>query len=1008
VWITSDGGQSWQPANDIMANLAVCCMVMDPTSASAIYAGTGEGYYNGDAIRGNGIFKTSGGWVEQLASTKDNTDFRWVNGLTINNDASILLAGTREGIFSSRNGGTRFDKKLTCNVGNLMFNPSDKTKAIAGMLQGGGIYYSTNGGDSWSPATTPLGTGQAGRIQVCYAAQNSSTVYASVETIWFVGPDEFRGSEIWVSTNGGQTFAKRDTLSGGNPLDYLSGQGWYGNIIWAGDPTNANLVIVGGLDLWKSTDGGNTLSQISDWRFAPRSAHADHHMIVAASGYNGTSNKSAYFGNDGGLYMTADVTTVGTNNDHTNGWSFLGTKLPITQFFSGAGNSITQTIVAGAQDNGTLRYTPAAGANNWNSMYGGDGGSVASDPTNTNYYFGEYVYLRIFRNTDGGATTGNSDYICGTYYDFGQKKWLWKPAPYSIPDAQTNTGALFIAPMVLDPNDANRLLGGGQSLWLTTDPLAANSSTSGPTWTAIKSALPPAKISAIAVAPGNSDLVLVGYDSGRIDKSTNATSATPTWTRIDDNGIGASRLCTWLTIDANDNDRFYATFGGFQANNVWTSPDSGANWSNIAGGLPEAPVRCVTIHPQNPQWIYIGSEVGVFSSENRGQNWGPANEGATNCVIYQLFWLDNTLYCASHGRGMFSIDLTIHPQAALVVTADLNGNLTAFNGQTGATISSYAMPSGQITAAPLVDGRVVYCGYAQPFAIAKFADANGLSSGPAWQTTLRGSVNATPDLVKATYQGDKDLLYTMAADGKLYVLDSADGSQQWSLQVVPSGRVGTGVNAFSNRVMNQWVYIATDQGLYAVNTQTRTVGWSKDIVCQVPPLLASNTVFAPTQSGKIYALDSRTGAEKWSYDTGAVVASTPVWMLGSIIAGNQSGTLVGLDYATGAVQFTTSFAGEQIGAIIADGTELYFVGNAVNGHLYAYQLNISGATRTIGQTWSVALALGASYLPPVVGTSLYVTTTDANIVAFNTGNGSRNWAKTLAAMAMGAPALVYA
>jgi outer membrane protein assembly factor BamB len=1007
VWITSDGGQSWQPGDDLMANLAVCCMAMHPTNSSTIYAGTGEGFRNDDIadfIRGDGIFMTNDSWVwTQLASTKDNPDFRWVNGLTINNDATAILAGTKTGIFRSPDGGVSWSKVLSGAVGNILFNPGDKTKVIAGLLFGGGIRYSTTGGLSWNTSTKPAGSSGVGRSQVCYAAANPNIVYASVET-------SAGASEIWRSNDGGRTFAKRNATSGGVPVNFLASdgrnQGYYDNIIWAGDPTNSDFLIVGGVDLFKSTDGGNTLTQISDWRKAPPSPHADHHAIVAAPGYNGTTNKSVYFGNDGSLYTTSDVTTAGTNATHTNGWRFLGSRLPITQFYSGVADPTTKTVIGGAQDNGTLRYTSAAGANNWNTVFGGDGGYVASDPTNTNNFFGEYVYLGIFRNTDGGATSIKSEYISGQYWNGAN--WVWKPAPYSIPDAQSSSTALFIAPMVLDPNDANRLLGGGRSLWLTTNPLAANSPTSGPTWTGIKSPVGGALISAIAVAPGNSDIVLVGYDNGRIDKTTNATASMPTWTRIDTNGIGASRLCTWLAIDANDNQRLYATFGGFQGNNVWTSPDGGTHWTNIAGGLPAAPVRCVTIHPQNSQWIYVGTEVGVFSSEDRGLNWSPANEGPTNCVIYQLFWLNNMLYCASHGRGMFSIDLTIQQQASLVVTADLNGNLTAFNGQGGATVSTYRMAAGQITAAPLSDGSTVYCGYALPFTVAKFADANNLGAGPVWQASLHGAINATPDLVKAIYQGDKDLVYAMAADGKLYVLDAADGSQQWTLQVVPAGLVSSGVKAFSNRVMNQWVYIGTDQGFYAVNTQTRTVGWSKNVVCQVAPLIAANLVFVPTQNGKIYALEARTGTEKWNYDTGGVVASTPVWVLGSIIAGNQTGTLVGLDYRTGSLQFSASFAGEQIDGITADGTELYFVGNAANGHLYAYQLNITGATRSISQTWCVGLNVGVSHLPPVVGTSLYATTTDANLIAFNTGNGSRIWANALAAKAMGAPALLYA
>jgi outer membrane protein assembly factor BamB len=335
------------------------------------------------------------------------------------------------------------------------------------------------------------------------------------------------------------------------------------------------------------------------------------------------------------------------------------------------------------------------------------------------------------------------------------------------------------------------------------------------------------------------------------------------------------------------------------------------------------------------------------------------------------------------------------------------GNLIASNAQTGANVSSYAMPSGQITATPFVDGTVVYCGYEQPFKVARFNDAHNLSVGPAWQTTLGGSVNAAPCLVKAMYPGDVDILYTIAANGKLYALNAATGAQLWVLQVVPAGQVGTGVNAYSNQVMNQWVYIATEKGFFAVNTQTRGVGWSTNYVCQAPPLLASDTVFAATESGNIYSVQARTGTENWHYNTGSAVASTPVWVLGSVIAGNQGGVLVGLDYNTGALQFSQTFIGEQIQAITADGNEIYFAGNAVSGHLYAYLLTISGATRTISQTWKVGLTLGVARAPQVVGTSLYVTTTNSKLLAFNTTNGASLWQQTLPRVALAAPALVY-
>jgi outer membrane protein assembly factor BamB len=1007
VWITTDGGQTWQPADDLMANLAVCSMAFVPNNPTTIYAGTGEGYYNSDAIQGNGIFKTTDGWVwQQLASTKPtpaNTDFLWVNGITINSDGSVMLAGTGTGILRSTDGGNTWSKPLAASdgVGNILFDPSDKTKAVAAMLYGGGIYYSTNGGANWTQATIPsVAPATLGRIQVCYAAQNSSIVYASVETVISSNAE---GSQIWVSANGGQTFTAKNTAA-----TYLGLQGWYGNIIWAGDPTNSNFLIVGGVDLWKSTDGGSTLVQISAWQNVPNSAHADHHVIYPAPGYNGGSDKTVYFGNDGGLYMTADVTTVGNNSDYTAGWTSLNTQLPITQFFSGAGKSSTSgsvstvtSILGGAQDNGTVLYTPAAGPNDWRITLGGDGGYVASDPTSVNNYYGEYIWLQIFRSTNGGVGT---DYIYGQYWNGSD--WVWKPAPYSIADAGSNDTALFIASFVLDPNNANCLLAGGLSLWRTNDPLAPITVTTGPTWSAIKAPNGTAKISAIVVAPGNSDLVLVGYDNGQIHKSTNATAASPAWSRID-TGINATRICTSLAIDKNDHNRFYATFGGFVPNNVWTSANGGSNWSSLGAALPQAPIYCVTIHPQNSQWLYLGTETGVLATENRGQNWTPNNEGPTNCVVYQLFWLGNVMSCASHGRGMFSIDLTIPQQATLVLAGDTAGNLAAYNARTGANVSTYAMPSGQITAAPAVDGGFVYCGYEQPSKVARFNDAGNLSGGPAWQTTLGGSVNATPCLVKATFIGEPDVLYTMAADGKVYALNAATGVQLWALQVVPAAQVGAGVNAYSNQVMNQWIYIATDKGLYAVNTQTRAVGWSTNYICEAPPLLASNTVFAPTQSGIIYSVQARSGAENWRYNTADAIRSTPVWVLGSVIVGNQSGTLVGLDYNTGALQFSQKFGGEQIQAITADGNEIYFAGNAVNGHLYAYLLNISGTTRSLSLTWSVGLTLGAARPPQVVGTSLYVTTMDAKLLAFNTTNGSSLWQQTLPHMASAAPAPVY-
>ncbi|HRW10802.1 MAG TPA: hypothetical protein P5121_37125, partial [Caldilineaceae bacterium] len=588
VWRTLDGGLSWMPTDDFMANLAVCSLVMDPANPNILYAGTGEGYANVDAIRGDGIFKTNDGgttWTA-LAATSANEDFFYVNGLAIAGNGQILLAATTTGIFRSTNGGQSWTQSFHAGMGNIAIDPNDASKAVAGGLNGnlvtrGKAYFSTDGGVTWHQATGANAV--SGRIQVCYAAADSSTVYASVDA---------NPSQIWRSTNGGASYSSRNATWNGQSSNFLGGQGWYDNVLWAGDPTNVNLLLVGGVDLWRSTDGGHTLRPITTW-WSDQSAHADHHAIVADPGYNGTTNKRVYFGNDGGVYRTDDVTTVGNNpaEPYTNGWVNLNNGYGVTQFYYGDGHIATNTIMGGAQDNGTLRYTPTQGPNGWNEVWGGDGGDVASDPSDSQVWYGEYVYLQIFRDTSGGASASlGNDYICGRYWN--GFRWAWKPLPFTIPDAQ-NEQAQFIAPFELDPNDPNRLLGGAMSLWRTNDAKRPNRTNppDGPSWAAIKDPIGSNprvhSITAIAIAYGNADIVVVGHANGDIYRTTNATATDPTWQQIDTNGINANRQCLALTIDPDDHDLIYAAYGGFQADNLWRTTDGGQSWINIGGALPE-------------------------------------------------------------------------------------------------------------------------------------------------------------------------------------------------------------------------------------------------------------------------------------------------------------------------------------------------------------------------------------------------------------------------------------
>ncbi len=656
IWKTTNGGTSWQIMDDFMANMAVATMVMDPTDPNTIYAGTGEGYGSYDALRGAGVFKTTNGgttWT-QLASTA-NSNWYHVNRLAISpTNNLILLAATGSGIWKSTDGGTSWTQAATGNLYDVNF-ASDGSHAIASSNYGAGK-YSTDGGSSWNTSTfTSLPVlGWVGRIEVAFAPSNASIVYASVNN---------NSGEVWKSTDYGQTYSLTNT---GN--SFLGTQGWYDNIVWV-DPTNASNVMVGGIDLWRSTDGGTTLTQVSQWWSAPTlSAHGDQHMIVEHPNFNGSTNKTIFVGNDGGVYKANDYSTVAL----TSGWTELNNNLGITQFYGGAGSPLTGVIEGGTQDNGHLQYNPDNGTEGWTTVSGGDGGFAAIDPADPTYAYNEYIFGQINRSISGA-----SEMIWGHYWN--GTIWTDKSAPYIITEARDYLGN-FIAPFILDPNDSNRLYMGLESLWRSNDVKAPGGaySATGPSWYVVKAAASGNPISAIAVLDGNADVVWVGHNNGDVYKTANGTSATPTWVKMDDGTNPLpNRYVTRITLDKTDTNKVYVTFGGFSADNVWMTTDNGSTWADRTGsgltGLPDVPVRSLVIHPDYPAWIYVGTEVGVFASEDSGATWKLPHDGPTNTSVDELFWMNYTLVSVTHGRGMFKIAVQ-SPNTTLQPEMGVKGN----------------------------------------------------------------------------------------------------------------------------------------------------------------------------------------------------------------------------------------------------------------------------------------------------------------------------------------------
>ena len=427
---------------------------------------------------------------------------------------------------------------------------------------------------------------------------------------------------------------------------------FYTNTVWV-DPTDSNTVVVGGVHLARTTDRG------LHWQQVGGASHLDHHIIVEDPGYTGSSgnNMIVYCATDGGIYRTEDILagTVSTSSLGPVIWNSLNNTLGVTQFYGAAGNVLTGKILGGTQDNGTLGYS--GNSEGWNLLsdgLGGDGGYCAADQVDESeepYYYGEAPNLEIYR-----ITPSTVEYI-----------WNGMASPL----CNGRPCAAFIAPFVLDPNDRERIFAGGSSLWRTNNARASNALQVA--WTEIKFPIPNNPyITAIAVAQGDSDYVWVGYRDGSVFYTTTGTAGpgptlTANWTNADPNNVLPTlRACTRITIGAAQDPEqptvartarpIYITFGGFvgmpQSGNVWKRQANGT-WVNIHNNLPKVPVYSLVTSANDPNVLYVGTEIGVFASVNGGTTWSPGNGGPANTRVVELFWQGSKLVAVTHGRGMF-------------------------------------------------------------------------------------------------------------------------------------------------------------------------------------------------------------------------------------------------------------------------------------------------------------------------------------------------------------------
>ncbi len=650
VWKSTNAGAAWFPTNDFATNLVIGAIAIDPTNSNIIYAGTGEGFFNIDALRGEGVLKSTNGgtsWIllTDFPSANSTYGYHYITDLVIRpGTPSTLYASMIGGIWKSTNSGTNWSKLTvsgsTIYCTELAVHPTgpDTMYAAFGLLNiTDGIYKSTNGGTNWAKLGGGLPTTGYGRISLGMAPGNPRIIYAV-----YCDATSYDTYNIYKTTNGGTSWSTLTKPNDGSMgTSHLGNQGWYNNTI-AIHPTRPDTVIIGGINLFRTFNGGSTWTMISDGltSLAPF-VHVDQHAIV----YDPANSTIIYFGNDGGMYKSS-----------TGGSSFsaINNQLAITQFYSVALHPTAEIYYGGTQDNGTLKVGTAPA---WSTVFGGDGGATAVDFTTPATVYTEYVFLDILKSTNSGTS--------------------WSKSMSGIPTSGPNLGdgtsdrCLFIAPLVMDPSNSQTLLAGTFKVYRTT--------TGGSSWSGISADLTgdgdgtgqvgshSSVISALAIAKSASATIYAGTSgsasTGTVAKLQVTTNTGSSWTPI--TGTLPNRYVTSIGIDPANRDRAFVTFSGYGTGHIYLTTNRGVSWTDISGTLPDIPANKVLIDPVNVNHIFIGTDLGVFEGIVSGTTavWTQRNTGLANVSVSDLDIRDDFyLFAATHGRGMFKSTLPVGVQ----------------------------------------------------------------------------------------------------------------------------------------------------------------------------------------------------------------------------------------------------------------------------------------------------------------------------------------------------------
>ncbi|MEA1877291.1 MAG: hypothetical protein U9N86_10545 [Bacteroidota bacterium] len=652
LWVTKDQGLSWNNIFQNQASFSIGDLAISSQNPDVLWLGTGEQLRasRGYCYPGSGIYKSTDGgetWIN-----KGLTDSHHIGRVVIDpvdsNRVFVAVMGhfwsanKQRGLFYTDNGGDTWQHILyisdSVGISDLVWDPNNEILYASSWQipdgPGSKVYKSVDLGKNWSILNLPLeGGGKTGRIGLTMSHSWPETIYATVDNR---NPrsdtDKMQiGAEIYRSNDFGEHWKKTHP----DRLDNNGGFGWaFGDIVV--HPAKPDEIFILGIHLMRSTDGGKTFNKISGnishlKANKSTSLHLDQHDLKIIPGVQDLW----ILGNDGGLF---------TSINQGQSWIHLNT-IPTGEFYDiSVRDDIPVQIYGGTQDNSNITgiinpFDFDGSGNSWDYVWldpwsGGDGFTSIPDPTDFEIVYWESQNGYINRKN---ITTGVNTLI--------------KPRADKDEKALRNS---WFTPYFISVHNNNTLYYAANKVYKSID--------KGHTWFRVSHDLTFAEsksktsrsITVIAESPVQSGIIYAGTEKGAVWISRNDGTK---WFEVSDGIPDKKVVCIFPSKHVSS--RVYLVAKGMndddQSPYIYTSDNYGRKWKMIMSDLPKIPVNCITEDPLLQNLLFVGTDAGVFCTQNRGVSWQSISYKLPTACIQQLRWMSNSQFLlgASHGQGLF-------------------------------------------------------------------------------------------------------------------------------------------------------------------------------------------------------------------------------------------------------------------------------------------------------------------------------------------------------------------